>query len=423
MRPRASVDPGFSGNLTLELSNVANLPIAIYPQMKIGQLAFFRLSSPAQRPYGTGELGSKYMGQRGPTASRFFENFRGEDRSPIALGERRTGLDRLPLRNAGETTSKERGEGSGQRRRAVAGRSARPAMGGSTATPRPILPVPAAGRYAGGPVSRPGWEAGAPPGGAPRSRLRMALVAVAAIAVTGLLARPLGPQPPGTLDVENEAPDETPAPTASSTVADTVEPTISTSALPTGETPTTIEATPDTVGPGQGTGYFAGAEDVPITFTLPARSTNIGWGVIKGDPLFGLIFMNVANIYSDSCPSVQVNPPVGPTVDDLASAWASMPGFNATAASDVTVDGFDGKHIEFTVPDYNEKDCTYGMFNLLREAGSHGDYWAQGPNQHHQLWILDVDGTRLVIGATYFPNTSQQDRADLNEILNSIQIG
>ena len=208
-----------------------------------------------------------------------------------------------------------------------------------------------------------------------------------------------------------------------STVADTVEPTISTSALPTGETPTTIEATPDTVGPGQGTGYFAGAEDVPITFTLPAGWTNNGWGVIKGDPIFGLIFMNVANIYSDSCPSVQVNPPVGPTVDDLASAWASMPGFNATAASDVTVDGFDGKYIELTVPDYNEKDCTYGMFNLLREAGSHGDYWAQGPNQHHQLWILDVDGTRLVIGATYFPNTSQQDRADLKEILNSIQIG
>jgi dCTP deaminase len=72
------VDAGFSGNLTLELSNVANLPIALYPQMKIGQLAFFRLSSPAERPYGTRELGSKYMGQQGPTASRFFENFRRE---------------------------------------------------------------------------------------------------------------------------------------------------------------------------------------------------------------------------------------------------------------------------------------------------------------------------------------------------------
>jgi dCTP deaminase len=69
------IDAGFSGWLTLELSNVANLPIAIYPEMKIGQLAFFELSSPAERPYGSTELGSKYQGQRGPTASRYFENF------------------------------------------------------------------------------------------------------------------------------------------------------------------------------------------------------------------------------------------------------------------------------------------------------------------------------------------------------------
>jgi dCTP deaminase len=69
------VDPGWNGWLTLELSNVANLPIAIYPGMKIGQLAFFRLSTPAERPYGSGDLRSKYLGQRGPTASRSFENF------------------------------------------------------------------------------------------------------------------------------------------------------------------------------------------------------------------------------------------------------------------------------------------------------------------------------------------------------------
>jgi dCTP deaminase len=74
------VDAGWSGWLTLELSNVANLPIAIYPRMKIGQIAFFRLSSPAERPYGSAEIGSKYQGQRGPTASRYFENFRHEDR-------------------------------------------------------------------------------------------------------------------------------------------------------------------------------------------------------------------------------------------------------------------------------------------------------------------------------------------------------
>jgi dCTP deaminase len=69
------VDPGFEGHLTLELSNVANLPITIYPGMRIGQISFFGLSSPAQSPYGSPRIGSKYQGQRGPTASRYHENF------------------------------------------------------------------------------------------------------------------------------------------------------------------------------------------------------------------------------------------------------------------------------------------------------------------------------------------------------------
>jgi dCTP deaminase len=69
------VDPGWDGYLTLELSNVANLPITIYPAMKIGQISFFRLTSSAEHPYGSTGRGSKYQGQRGPTPSRFFEEF------------------------------------------------------------------------------------------------------------------------------------------------------------------------------------------------------------------------------------------------------------------------------------------------------------------------------------------------------------
>ena len=72
------VDPGFDGYLTLELSNVATLPIAIYPKMKISQLAFFRLDQPAEHPYGSNEVGSKYQGQQGPTASRYHLNFDAE---------------------------------------------------------------------------------------------------------------------------------------------------------------------------------------------------------------------------------------------------------------------------------------------------------------------------------------------------------
>ena len=69
------VDPGWKGNLTLELSNVANLPIALYYGMKIGQISFFRMSSAVERPYGSPELGSKYQGQSEPTASAFHRDF------------------------------------------------------------------------------------------------------------------------------------------------------------------------------------------------------------------------------------------------------------------------------------------------------------------------------------------------------------
>lgn len=69
------VDPGFSGHVTLELSNVATLPIKLWPGMKIGQLCFFRLSSPSENPYGSSKYGSRYQGQRGPTASRSHLNF------------------------------------------------------------------------------------------------------------------------------------------------------------------------------------------------------------------------------------------------------------------------------------------------------------------------------------------------------------
>jgi dCTP deaminase len=69
------IDPGFSGHITLELSNVANLPITLWPGMKIGQLCVFRLSSPAEHPYGSERYGSRYQGQRGPTPSRSYQNF------------------------------------------------------------------------------------------------------------------------------------------------------------------------------------------------------------------------------------------------------------------------------------------------------------------------------------------------------------
>ena len=167
--------------------------------------------------------------------------------------------------------------------------------------------------------------------------------------------------------------------------------------------------------------------DVRLTFTLPDGWENNGWFVLKAnsDPIFGAIFDHVANIFSDPCQWVEVDPPPGPTVDDLVAAFASVPALNATAATDVTVDGFHGKQIEFTVPDYTEDECIDGRFALFQEPGFAGqgpNYWAQGPHAHHRLWILDIDGTRYVIGGKYFPDTSQQDLDDLDTLLNSIQI-
>ncbi|WP_353988785.1 dCTP deaminase [Ruicaihuangia caeni] len=82
------IDPGFSGHVTLELSNVATLPIKLWPGMKIGQLCFFRLSSAAEHPYGSSVYSSRYHGQRGPTASRSYKNFHRTDVSVTDAGSR-----------------------------------------------------------------------------------------------------------------------------------------------------------------------------------------------------------------------------------------------------------------------------------------------------------------------------------------------
>ena len=86
------VDPGWKGNLTLELSNVANLPIALYYGMKIGQISFFRMSSPVERPYGSPELGSKYQGQSEPTASAFHRDFSNGANASVAAPDETASL-------------------------------------------------------------------------------------------------------------------------------------------------------------------------------------------------------------------------------------------------------------------------------------------------------------------------------------------
>jgi basic membrane lipoprotein Med (substrate-binding protein (PBP1-ABC) superfamily)/DNA-binding SARP family transcriptional activator len=196
--------------------------------------------------------------------------------------------------------------------------------------------------------------------------------------------------------------------------------------------PTPAKEPPTAAGPETVRFVVESANDIPVTFTMPDDWMVFdGWMAYKPDAV-GLIVEGISNIYADGCQWVLVDPPPGPTVDDLVAAWANVPDFVATAAVDVTVDGYAGKQIEFTVPDYNADECKTkvgfgGVFALYDIPGTSFEdapaTWAQGPNQQLQYRVLDVDGTRLVISAYFFPSTSPQDRAALDKVLASIQIG
>ncbi len=187
-------------------------------------------------------------------------------------------------------------------------------------------------------------------------------------------------------------------------------------------------------GPSAGAGFFAGSANVPVAFTVP-----VGWEVVENafvvksaaDPAFGVAFFDVANLYADGCRWALVKPPVGPGVDDLVTAYGKIPELRAGAARPVTVDRFQGKQLQFTVPEYEPNTCQDGTFALLQAdnagtntaQGGAPNYWAQAPNQQNQAFILDVDGTRLVIFTASPPDISAQDRADLETIVRSVQIG
>ncbi len=214
--------------------------------------------------------------------------------------------------------------------------------------------------------------------------------------------------------------------------------------LASGETPprhpTGPLTPPPPLEPGTGTATYAvPGTDVTITYAVPAgwEASGNGGSVFKSedDPTLGRgyhsvaveFFHDIANVYADPCAVRLADPPVGPTVDDLVSALADLPG-DATTASAIDNGRFDGQQMEFTLPDYTQDpDCV--SFYLWQFAGDSraipggpGEGWyGVLPNQHTRVWIFDVDGTRLVIMASYLPQTSDEDRAALEEIVNSIE--
>jgi hypothetical protein len=133
----------------------------------------------------------------------------------------------------------------------------------------------------------------------------------------------------------------------------------------------------------------------------------------------GIIVVLVDNLYADPCnqASSQLDPPLGPTVDDLASALASQPSTEASEPIDVTLDGYSGKYVEYTMTGITE-ECPGG---LIRWPSSQGPRQALD-GEHDQVWILDVDGVRLVIDAFSFRGTPAAAMTEVRQIVESMQI-
>jgi hypothetical protein len=128
---------------------------------------------------------------------------------------------------------------------------------------------------------------------------------------------------------------------------------------------------------------------------------------------------NVVDVYTNGCHWLGPMIHPGPTVDALAAVLAARPLRNATAPVSVSFGGYNGKYLEWSVPiDIQFSDCDGGKFKSWTDA--EGDRYQQGPGQVDRLWILDVEGHRLLIDATYMPGTTEQDRAELAKVVNSI---
>jgi len=131
----------------------------------------------------------------------------------------------------------------------------------------------------------------------------------------------------------------------------------------------------------------------------------------------------VSNLYVDGCnwQAGLLDPPVGPTVDDLATAIAAFPDRDTTTPTDVTIDGFSGKELEMTVPDVDFTSCDNAQFRSW-VGPDDGIRFHEGPLERSRILILDIDGTRVLTFGRTFPETSAADRAELDAILDSMRI-
>jgi hypothetical protein len=183
--------------------------------------------------------------------------------------------------------------------------------------------------------------------------------------------------------------------------------------------------------------YFMDADTDPSTplrvvYEIPAEGWSSWIGAAKFGPDDGHVSVSittVVNLIADGCRDhLAADPPVGPTVDDLATALSELAPFEVTAPpSDVTVYGYRGKHLELTVPDVAFDRCDAGDLRSWiapMDAAEEGDafYGYTGPGYLEEFWILDVEGTRLMIAAGRSPGSPSEDLAELRAILGSIRV-
>jgi hypothetical protein len=161
---------------------------------------------------------------------------------------------------------------------------------------------------------------------------------------------------------------------------------------------------------------------IRVTFTLPGGWERIQYMLIWGQTKwFGISLVD--NVYVDPChPHLGLrDPPIGPTPADLAEALTSVPGWEVTAISDVTMDGFTGKHVKLIAP-ADASACYQEEAMLLPTRTWPLFFAAVRANEPMELWILDVQGTRLVIHAGSEPNASAAELAELHAVIDSIRI-
>lgn len=164
------------------------------------------------------------------------------------------------------------------------------------------------------------------------------------------------------------------------------------------------------------------ATPIRVTFTLPRGWERIRYMLIWGQTKwFGIAIVD--NVYVDPChPDLGLrDPPIGPTPADLAEALTSVPGWEVTAISDVTMDGFTGKHVKLIAP-ADASACYQKEAMLLPTRTWPLFFAAVRANEPMELWILDVQGTRLVIHAGSEPNASAAELAELHAVIESIRI-